>query len=110
MARFFGRLSSTMTGGPDQAAVGDMLTVLAALAHAGEPLTVERLATALGWHRDRVSGALRDAEEHPEISDPITLRTLESGAYSVDAGPYRLTAEQREALGGRSPMAGVDGA
>ncbi|WP_460352867.1 GbsR/MarR family transcriptional regulator [Actinoallomurus acanthiterrae] len=110
MARFFGRLSATMTGGPDQAAVGDMLTVLAALVHAGEPLTVERLATALGWHPDRVSGALRDAEGHPEISDPVTLHTLESGAYSVDAGPYRLTAEQREALGGRSPMAGVDGA
>ncbi|WP_345439185.1 GbsR/MarR family transcriptional regulator [Actinoallomurus vinaceus] len=98
MARFFARLSVNMTGGPGQAAISDVLTVLAALLHAGEPLTVEQLAVALGWHPDRVTGSLRDAERYPDIGGPVMLQTLESGAYTVTARRHRLTAAQREAL------------
>ncbi|MEV0402738.1 MarR family transcriptional regulator [Actinoallomurus sp. NPDC050550] len=100
MARFFGRLSANMAGGPGQAAVNDMLAVLAALVHAGEPLTAGQLATALGWHPDRVTESLRNAAGYPDISDPIALQTLESGAYSVTARRHRLTPAQRQALDG----------
>ncbi|WP_084464276.1 MarR family transcriptional regulator [Microtetraspora fusca] len=100
MARFFARLSANMVGGPGRAAVSDMLTVLAALVHAGEPLTVAQLSTALGWHPDRVTSALRGAERHPEVCDPVTVRAVESGTYSITAGGHRLTTAQREALGG----------
>ncbi|WP_344593001.1 helix-turn-helix domain-containing protein [Actinomadura vinacea] len=100
MARFFAQVSADMAGSLDQAAIGDILTVLAALVHAGRPLTMEQLATALGWQPDRVAVALRDAGRHPDISDPVTLQPIESGAYSVTARRHRLTAAQREALSG----------
>ncbi|WP_449291532.1 helix-turn-helix domain-containing protein [Nonomuraea maritima] len=98
MARFFARLSANMAGSQGRAAVGDMLTVIAALVHAGEPLTVAQLSTALGWPPDRVTSAVRGAERHPEISDPVTVQGDESGAYSITAPDHRLTPAQREAL------------
>ncbi|WP_433182265.1 helix-turn-helix domain-containing protein [Actinoallomurus sp. CA-150999] len=100
MARFFARLSANMAGGPDQAAVDDLLTVLAALVHAGEPLTVGQLATALAWRPDRVAESLRNAERYPDIGGPVMVRTLASGAYSVTARRHRLTPAQRKALDG----------
>jgi DNA-binding transcriptional ArsR family regulator len=98
MGQFFARLSEDMAGGPTEAAVGDALTVLAALVHAGAPLTVDQLATALGWPSDRVTSALHDAERRPDVSDPVALRRAGSGAYTITARPDRLTATQREAL------------
>ncbi|AUX41672.1 hypothetical protein SOCE26_030940 [Sorangium cellulosum] len=99
--RFFARLSDDMAGGPTEAAVGDALTVLAALVHASVPLTVQQLATGLGWPPDRVTTALHDAEQHPNITGPVALRRAASGTYAITARLDRLTATQRESLGHR---------
>ncbi|KYF48293.1 hypothetical protein BE08_28255 [Sorangium cellulosum] len=99
MGRFFARLSDDMAGGPIEAALGDALTVLAALVHASAPLTVQQLADALGWPPDRVARALQDAERHPNVTDPVALRRTAPGAYAIIARLDRLTATQREALG-----------
>ncbi|WP_437298064.1 helix-turn-helix domain-containing protein [Sorangium sp. So ce426] len=101
MGRFFARLSDDMAGGPTGAAVGDALTVLAALVHASAPLTVQQLATALGWSTDRVASALRDAEQHPDVTDPVALQRVEPGSFTINARLDRLTAAQREALSAR---------
>jgi len=78
MGRFFAQLAADMSGGGSALAeVEDALTVLAALVQAAAPLTVEGLATALGWQVARATAALRLA------------------------GPDRLTAAQREALAAR---------
>jgi len=78
MGRFFAQLAADMRGGRSALAeVEDALTVLAALVQAAAPLTVEGLATALGWPVARATAALRLA------------------------GPDRLTAAQREALAAR---------
>lgn len=98
MARFFADLSDDMTEYPNLAALNDAVTVFAALAHAGRPLTVEHLATALDWPEDRVTTALHDAEQHSNIADPVVLHRTESGAYTITAGPDRLTPAQRKAL------------
>jgi DNA-binding transcriptional ArsR family regulator len=98
MGQFFTQLSDDMAGGPTAAAFGDMLTVLAALVHAITPRTVDQLATALDWPPDRVTSALRDAERHPDITDPVALQYTEPGTYTITAKPDRLTTTQREAL------------
>jgi len=97
MSRFFAQLSEDMSGGPD---VGDALTVLAALVHAVTPRTAEQLAVALDWPLERVTNALRDAEKHPDLADPVALACTDSGAYTVSAKLDRLTAAQREAVMG----------
>nr|BFE79066.1 hypothetical protein GCM10020093_016670 [Planobispora longispora] len=73
--------------------------MLAALAHAGAPLTAERLATALDWPRDRVADALHDIALRPDVAGPLALRRVAPGAYTVGARPDLLTPSQREALG-----------
>jgi DNA-binding transcriptional regulator GbsR (MarR family) len=98
MFGFFARLGDDMAGGPAEAAVGDALTVLAALVHAGAPLTVDELAAALDWPPDRVAGALHDAGQHPYVTDPVAPRRTATGAYTITAAPDRLTTTQREAL------------
>jgi Helix-turn-helix domain/MarR family len=98
MAQFFGQLAREMAGGPITAAADDVLTVLAALTYAGGPLTVDRLAWALAWPLDRVTGAVSNALQYPEIADPIVLQRAESGIYNVTASPHRLSATQRQAL------------
>jgi len=98
MGQFFTQLSDDMAGGPTAAVFGDTLTMLAALVHAGAPLTADRLATALDWPPDRVTNALHDAERHPDITDPVALRRVEAGTYTIEARPDRLTPTQREAL------------
>lgn len=98
MGRFFARLSDDMTGGHTGAAVVDALTVLAALVHASAPLTVQQLATALGWSTDRVASALRDAEQHPDVTDPVALQRVAPGTFTITARLDRLTAAQRQAL------------
>jgi len=98
MSQFFAQLASDMTGGPSAETLDDALTVLAALIHAGAPLTVDQLATALDWSPDRVTSALRIARQHPDITDPITVRRDQDGTHTITARPDRLTATQREAL------------
>ncbi|MFI8929474.1 MarR family transcriptional regulator [Streptomyces sp. NPDC053474] len=98
MRRFFTSLSDDMAGGSTAAAFADALTVLAALAHAGVPLDSGRLAGALGWSPERVTTALYDAEQHPDVADPLELRHTPDGAYTVVARAERLTPEQRAAL------------
>jgi predicted transcriptional regulator len=98
MGKFFTQLGDDMVGGPTAAVFDDTLTVLAALVHAGMPRTPDQLATALDWPPDRVTNALRDAEQHPDITDPVALRRTEPGSYTIRARPDRLTPTQREAL------------
>lgn len=99
MARFFTSLSDDMAGGTTAEAFADPLTVLAALVLVGAPRTADELATALGWPPDRVADALREAQRHPDVTDPVVLGRTDAGAYTVVAKPDRLTAAQREALG-----------
>jgi len=98
MGRFFAQLSDDMDGGAMAASFDDPLTVLAALVHTGAPRTVEQLATALGWPSRRVTDALRDAGQRPDITDPVTLCRTGPDTYTVEATPARLTATQRQAL------------
>jgi DNA-binding MarR family transcriptional regulator len=100
MARFFGQLSDDMSGG---AITMEVLTVFAALVHAGAPRTPDELAAALGWTPERVVKALRDAELNPDITDPVVLRRTESGACTFTARLDRLTAAQRDALTSDQP-------
>jgi len=102
MARFFAQLGHDMTGGAAAAALDDALTVLAGLVHAAAPLTVDELTQALGWPPARVTDALHDARQHPDITDPVTLRRVAPGTYTLAARPGRLTQAQRTALD-RSP-------
>ncbi|MCP3798373.1 helix-turn-helix domain-containing protein [Allokutzneria sp. A3M-2-11 16] len=98
MARFFAKLGEDMTGGGlTPSIVRDVLTVLAALVHAG-PLAVDALAHALGWPEDRVVNALRDAEKHPDLAGPVAVSRTENGDCAAVAAPDRLTAAQRDAL------------
>lgn len=101
MGQFFARLSTDMDSSPITPAAGDdALTVLAALVLASAPLTVDQLATVLGWSPDRVTSALHNAEQHPDITDPVAPRRVQHGTYTITARPDRLTATQREPLAG----------
>ncbi|TDD76580.1 MarR family transcriptional regulator [Actinomadura rubrisoli] len=109
MWEFFARLSDDMAGGASALVGDDAMTVLAALVHAGAPLTVDELAAALGWSADRVTTALYDAEYHPEVTDPVVLRHVAGAAYTIAARPDRLTGAQREALSPGSSRVVVPG-
>jgi hypothetical protein len=99
MFRFFTELAGEMAAGPlTAAAVADALTLLAALAFTGVPVTVGELATGLGWPSDRVLRAVHDLEQYPNITDPVALHHTESGTYSITASGGRLSREQRQAL------------
>jgi hypothetical protein len=98
MGQFFAQLAHEMAGGPVSAAADDALTALAALMYADLPLTVDQLAAALDWPLDRVASALSEAEQHPEIADPVALQRAESGTYTLTARLDRLGATQRQAL------------
>jgi DNA-binding transcriptional regulator GbsR (MarR family) len=99
MGRFFGRLSEQMSGSTLTEPVGyDALTVLAALVHAGRPLTAGALATALGWPRDRATTALDTIHRQPAIADPLALQVTGPETYALTARPDRLSPAQREAL------------
>ncbi|TCO58119.1 GbsR/MarR family transcriptional regulator [Actinocrispum wychmicini] len=101
MGRFFAQLSQDMAGDTTPPTSDDAFTVLAALVHAlGEPRTIDELAVALDWPKDRVATALNDARRRPDMTDPVTVHRLDSGAYTAAARPGRLTAAQREALRG----------
>jgi DNA-binding transcriptional regulator GbsR (MarR family) len=99
VSQFFERIHHTMIRAAPPASTGDALTLLAALLHAGQPLTADELATALGWPSGRLTDALRGAGEHADIVDPVALQRLEDGTFTAVARPDRLTSAQREALG-----------
>jgi DNA-binding transcriptional ArsR family regulator len=103
-SRFFARLNDNMVGGmSSKAVVDDALTLLAALVEARAPLTENAIAAALAWPPDRVSKALRDAQRHPDMTDPVALARTETGDYTVAAKRDRLSPEQRAALGRPNP-------
>lgn len=77
----------------------DAAVVLTALAHAIEPLTIDELATALGWSLRRVAASLDHVQRHPHIGGPVTLRRTAPGTYTVTARLDRLTPAQRHHLG-----------
>ncbi|HEX6354466.1 GbsR/MarR family transcriptional regulator [Actinophytocola sp.] len=99
MGQFFARLSEQMSGSTlTEPAVYDALTVLAALVHAGRPLTLDTLATALDWPRDRVIAALDTIRRQPAIADPLALQAINPEAYTIATRPDRLSPAQRQAL------------
>ncbi|GHF92284.1 MULTISPECIES: helix-turn-helix domain-containing protein [Amycolatopsis] len=97
MARFFGRLSEQMGGSTVAETTGDdALTVVAALVHAGRPVPVAELATALGWPPDRLEAALAALRHRPAIADPLELRG--SGTVTATARSDRLSPAHREGI------------
>lgn len=100
MGRFFARLSEQMSGSMLAEPVAyDALTVIAALVHAGRPLSLGALAAALGWPRDRAAAALEAIRRRPAIADPLALLAAGPETYRLAARQDRLSAAQREALG-----------
>ncbi|MDG4825851.1 MarR family transcriptional regulator [Asanoa sp. WMMD1127] len=95
LAGFFGRLGDDMSGGPSDAAVADVLTVAAALVHAGVPVRPADLAAGLGWPPARVRDAIHDAVRRPDLTGPVLIRRTRSGLYL--ALP-RLTEAEQKAL------------
>jgi hypothetical protein len=99
MGQFFARLSQQMSGSMlAEPVVHDALTVVAALVHAGRPLTRTTLATALDWPRDRLAAALEAIHLHPAIADPLVLRTTERQTCTIITRLDRLSPAQRQAL------------
>jgi DNA-binding transcriptional regulator GbsR (MarR family) len=99
MGQFFGELSEQMSGSTlAKTAAYDALTVLAALVHAGRPLTLDTLAAALDWPRDRTTSALDTIQRQPAIADPLALQAISPETYTVTARLDRLSPAQRQAL------------
>lgn len=99
MGRFFARLSEQMGDSDLAEPVGcDALTVVAALVHAGRPVTLDDLAAALSWPRDRVLAATEAIRSRPAIADPLVVRVAGDATYCLTVRPDRLSAAQREAL------------
>jgi len=100
MGRFFSRLSDEMSGSTlADSVVDDALTVVAALAQVGRPLTLGALTTALDWTRDRTAAALEAIRHHPDIADPLDLQPIDPDSYTITTRPDRLSRAQRQALG-----------
>ncbi|TCC57523.1 MarR family transcriptional regulator [Kribbella pittospori] len=98
MADFFHRLGEDMSGGPTVELTDDALTTLAALIHAGRPLSADQLSTALEWPPDRLAEALSNATKYAEYTDPVVLDQPTPGTYQAIPTPGRLTASQRAAV------------
>jgi len=99
MGQFFAWLSEQMSDSNlTDTTMHDALTVLAALAYATRPLTVDELATALDRPRKRVTDALDAIDRRPVIADPLALVSTEPDTYTITTRPDRLSPAQREAL------------
>ncbi|WP_158854334.1 MarR family transcriptional regulator [Saccharothrix deserti] len=99
MGQFFARLNEQMSGSTlAETVVYDALTVLAALAHARRPLTLDTLATALDWPGGRATTALDAIQRQPAIADPLALQATGPETYTLTARPDRLSPAQRQAL------------
>jgi hypothetical protein len=106
MGGFFGWLSDQMhASGDHDAAVSDALTVLAALGYAARALTVDDLATALGWPHGRVTDAVAAVERQPAIADPLALVCTAPQTYEAVPRQDRLSPAQRDALRAHRPAA-----
>jgi hypothetical protein len=100
MGQFFAWLSGQMSDSKlADTTMHDALTVLAALAYATQPLTVDELVTALDWLRKRVTDALDAMDRRPVIADPLALVSTGPDTYTITTRPDRLSPAQREALG-----------
>jgi DNA-binding transcriptional ArsR family regulator len=100
MGQFFAKLSERMSvSNLAEPSAYDALTVLAALVHAGRPLTVGTLVTALDWSPDRATTALDAIKRQPAIADPLALRVTADQTYTVTTRPDRLSPAQRATLG-----------
>jgi hypothetical protein len=82
--------------GPDDGA--DARTVLAALAAAATPVTVDELAIALGWTLDRTAAAIERAYEQPELAGPYAVRRVPPGTFTLATRIDQLTDQQRAGL------------
>lgn len=100
MHEFFVGIHRDMTGPSTTVPLDDAITVLAALLHAGRPLTTSEVAAALGWPTARAAAAVQAAEHQPEVCGPLALQRTPSGAHLVTAQYGRLTPAQRAALAG----------
>jgi DNA-binding transcriptional ArsR family regulator len=98
MAEFFHRLGEDMSGGPAFEVIDDALTALAALLHAGRPLSADQLGDALGWEPARLTEALANAAKYAEYTDPVVLDQPTPDSYTAIPVPTRLTPEQLAAL------------
>ena len=104
MGQFFSWLSGQMSdSGIADTTVHDALTVLAALAYAAQPLTVDKLVAALDWPRKRVTAALDAIDRRPVIADPLAVVSAGPDTYTITTRPDRLSPAQREALRGGNP-------
>lgn len=87
---------------PASAAAGDVTadarTVLTALAVSAVPLAAEDLATALGWHLERVAAALDHCTEDPDLGGPMALRRLPGDIWTATARRDLLSDEQEHDL------------
>src|SRR5262249_31840098 len=93
------------------AADGDARAVLAALATAATPLTVDELATVLGWTLDRAAAAVAvdRALDRPELAGPHALRRVPPAAFTLAPQLDQLTDQQHASLtdlaNDRAPLA-----
>jgi len=95
--------------GPEVA--GDALTVLAALAAAGNPASTDHLAEALSWPPERVAAAVDHAELNPGVGGALALHRTDTTHYTAAPALNLLTADQREALkalGPKLPLLSTD--
>ncbi len=76
----------------------DTLVLLAALAHARTPLSVDDLARTLGWPLGRVEAALGHAVQHPELAGPMALRRVPAETFTLTPRLDLLTAGQQQAI------------
>ncbi|WP_448004247.1 MarR family transcriptional regulator [Agromyces bauzanensis] len=98
MGRFFGDLTEQLRGiDLADSAIDDTLTVIAALGHARRPVTVHRLASALGWPASRLDHAIRHLQQRPTLADPFSVCESVAG-YELQPRPDRLSREQGDAL------------
>lgn len=76
----------------------DTLVLLAALAHARTPLSVDDLAGTLGWPLGRVEAALGHAVQHPGLAGPMALRRVPPETFTLTPRLDVLTAGQQQAI------------
>ena len=81
MDQFFGWLADQMTG------TDDPLTVLAALMYAASPLTIDELAAALDWPRERVAACVDTARLSPAQRAALRPEDGEPGLTSGRTRP-----------------------
>jgi len=76
----------------------DALTLLTALAHARDPLSIDALAQALRWPLTRTQAALTHARQHPSIGGPLALQRVPPQTFTVTPRLDILTQHQHRSL------------